>query len=346
MDSECRLAMMAPVSEIQSAVPAAERERRSRRWPRAVVALGTTPALVTAFVLTRPRDTELRLHFAGGRTLRYQIDLSVAGTTAVPGGSVSPYQAHAIETIAWTVESVDRAGVATVRLTIQDASLGVNAAPSPSAGRGASTEIRVAPDGRILSAGDPSLLWGGGTGAGVPGLDQIMPPLPRRPVRPGTSWASAFDQAFPLGRGAMRYSATSSFVRFQDVAGVRAAEIRSSMTVPVDVSLDFRAATVPGSSVSIVGNGPTIDYVGQAVVEQMAWLDPGGGTLVRSASTGTLAVTLTASGFPGLFPTFSPVPGSSLGRPFGAGAEEDAGGPPRDTLQLRGGFVLRIHRLP
>src|SRR5207245_1202402 len=88
MDSECRLAMMAPASEIQSAVPAAERERRSRRWPRAVVALGTTAALVTAFALTRPRDTELRLRFAGGRTLRYQIDLSVAGTTAVPGGSV------------------------------------------------------------------------------------------------------------------------------------------------------------------------------------------------------------------------------------------------------------------
>src|SRR2546428_11555160 len=186
MDSECRLAMMAPVSEIQSAVPAAERERRSRRWPRAVVALGTTAALVTAFVLTRPRDTELRLRFAGGRTLRYQIDLSVAGTTAVPGGSVSPYQAHAIETIAWTVESVDRAGVATVRLTIQDASLGVNAAPPPSGGRGASTEIRVAPDGRILSAGDPSLRWGGGARGRAPRLGPLMSPLSLTPRRPAS----------------------------------------------------------------------------------------------------------------------------------------------------------------
>ncbi|MEX2406923.1 MAG: hypothetical protein WD834_06250, partial [Actinomycetota bacterium] len=172
-------------------------------------------------------------------------------------------------------------------------------------------EMRVAPDGRILSIDDVSfagLEQGGLPGqGGMPGMDQVTPLLPEdgAPVAPGDTWDTSYSQDFPFGEGSIDYDVHSTYLRNQEVGGVDAAVIRSTMTVPLDFSFrmkDLAAFIEEQEDVSEKElselRHATMAIEGALEFDMTSFVDFEAQKLLRSQSAGTFDFTMEFAGFP------------------------------------------------
>src|SRR5262249_9201855 len=181
--------------------------------------------------------TALSMSFPTGQTFTYALSMTMDGTIR-SGSQSGPLKGTITETLSWKVASVDAKGIGTVQLTAANISGNFNGQPVSNTPSYTST-IQIAPDGRILVGGDLASTTGG-SGFDFPGTDQFTPILPDHPVKPGDTWTKAFDQTLPFGGGNLSYSSHNTFVRYDDVSGVKAAVIRSTMTVPLNLTIDLR----------------------------------------------------------------------------------------------------------
>jgi hypothetical protein len=330
-----------------------EREHSSRPWwARLAAASGIATILVLTgflYVATRPGAVALALRLAPGRTVRYRTSMTMNGSVANESES-APYRLQVAEVVAWRIRSVDARGIATVDLSVEDGTVTVNGRARPSPTAAPAAVVQVARDGRILAAQDPGLFPGRGAGAGFPGLDQLTPVLPLRPVAPGSSWSRVFDQAFPPGDGTLHYTAAGRFVRYEDTGGIRTVVVAGSLSVPIEVTVETNmvSGVQPSSTPPPPASGaaPTIGYSGTSSARQTAWVDAKAGTLVRVATVGTVDMTLSFHGFAPLFPTFDPGSGAGgIGLPFGGGPPGSSGGSAQETLRFRGTLSLQMQLL-
>ncbi len=222
-----------------------------RRRP-AVVAGGIALVLAlvagaTVFVLARGNTSAeaqpLALAFTEGQSQSYAIGMTMDGQVSSDLIGDMPMQMAMDEVVSWTVTSVDRDGVATIEMSVDQMSGSMNGTQIPSpAVEMPPIEIRIAPDGRVLSAGGFALGAEQTQGFGFPGMGQLTPILPDDgvAVAPGDSWDKHFSQEFPYGDGAIEYTATSTYDRNETVNGRDAAVIVTNMTVPMDFTMDFK----------------------------------------------------------------------------------------------------------
>ncbi|TMK80672.1 MAG: hypothetical protein E6G47_06335 [Actinobacteria bacterium] len=161
------------------------------------------------------------------------------------------------------------------------------------------SRIQVARDGRILVGGDLASTTGG-SGFDFPGTDQFTPVLPDHPVKPGDTWTKSFDQTLPFGGGDLSYTSHNTLVRYENVSGVKAAVIRSTMSVPLDLTIDLRKLLdMYGKGAPIPkGSHPTIQYGGSVSMDQTAWFDPTGGSLVKTLLVAQFDMQMQFKGFP------------------------------------------------
>ena len=140
----------------------------------------------------------------------------------------------------------------------------------------------------------------GGSGFDFPGTDQFTPVLPDHPVKPGDTWTKSFDQTLPFGGGDLSYTSHNTFVRYEKVSGVKAAVIRSTMSVPLDLTIDLRKLLdTYGQGAPIPkGSHPTIQYGGRVSMDQTAWFDPIGGSLVKTLLVAQFDMQMQFKGFP------------------------------------------------
>jgi hypothetical protein len=327
-------------------------------WARLAAASGIAAILALTgflYVATRPGDVALALKFSAGQTLRYRVGFSINGSVsnlAAPGLGISagpsPYRLQVSETVSWRVRSVDSSGEATVEVSVIEGTVTVNGQTHPASAAAPVTVLQVAPDGRVVSAQDQGLIPGRGSGGGFPGLDQWTPVLPIRPVGPGARWSRAFDQALPPGPATLRYSTVNSFVRYQDASGIRTAVVSANVSVPVQVTVEpNRLGGAQASSPPPDGSGatPTVEYSGSSSWNQMAWVDPKAGALVRLATTGSVDMTMSFRNFPSLFPTFDPGDPAGSGLPFGGGPPGSSPGGGQQVLRFRGTLNVQMQRL-
>jgi len=281
------------------------RRRRARRPKgRVLVAVGLVVALAAgAFgYLSLRRSsggqaTALSMSFPKGQTFSYGLSMTMDGTIRA-GSQSGPLKGTITETLSWKVASVDAKGIATVALTAGNISGNFNGQPVSNTSQ-YTTTIQVAPDGRILVGGDLASTTGG-SGFSFPGTDQFTPILPDHPVKPGDTWTKTFDQTLPFGGGELTYTSHNTFVRYEQVSGVKAAVIRSTMTVPLDLTIDLRKLLdTYGQGASIPkGSHPTILYGGSVSLDQTAWFDPVGGSLVKSLLAAQFDMQMQFKGFP------------------------------------------------
>ncbi|MBI2238675.1 MAG: hypothetical protein HYU54_09150 [Actinobacteria bacterium] len=263
------------------------------------------------FQFTRPKEeasAALAFAFTEGDSAAYQMHVTMDGD--FEGGT---FGSEAItldfsETLSWRVGSVDPDGTATIEVTISDQSGTMNGLPAPAPEAPTTTQMRVAPDGRILSAGGIAFSAPGTTGGtGFPGLGQMTPLLPDQPVAPGDTWEKSFSQEFPFGEGEIRFTSHNRFDRYEDVDGARTAVIVSEFTMPLDFSLDF------GELLAAFGEGfggdakgakalkhASIDYGGRGTFVLTSWVDLANEQMVRSSSRGDFDMTMAFSGIPGV----------------------------------------------
>jgi hypothetical protein len=311
-----------------------------RRWPsaRALVAAGVSVALVAgglAFVLIRGGQGEARalaLRFEPGGTDSYRLELSLQATASSPAFELEePLDMALAETVVAHVVSVDQDGTATVELEVKDASLSVNGV-TQEVPAGMRVRVRIARDGRVVSAGGLGLATGGELGFGLPGMDQLTPLLPDHPVEPGDAWTRDFEVPIPFGQGTLVFRTRNRFLRYEEVGGTRAAVIESQVEVPFDFTVSFREMF---ESVAPSGEGsaeldplpadvnPTVTLAGSQRSTQTSWFDPAQGLALRTRATGSVDLSMRFEGFP-----------------------EQGEGPPRGEVRLVGTFDFRVERLP
>lgn len=308
------------------AAPAASPSRRP--W-RIVILVALVVALTGAgfFVLTRPRgpDVALAFGFEEGDTSRYRVTMSMDGTIDTALADL-PLVGELAETVSYHVMDVAGDGAATIDVGVESVSGSFSGQPLP-----ASTDLEIrmviGPDGQLREIDGepvPEALQGGwtdpsGTG-GLPGM-QSFPLLPDGPVGPGDEWVKDVEQPLPFGVGEIRLHSENEFVRYEEVGAVRTAVIESAITSPIDWTIDLAELAElgdqleePDTSLAEVEGLPTsVSYRGDVEQDQVTWLDPDRGEVVRSELSGTFDITTRAEG------------GEGVGALFGALAVRMAG---------------------
>ena len=288
--------------------------------------------VVTGVVLFRgggrAEAVPLALAFTEGESETYRISQSIEGDLALSGfGGEIPEGfsgMHLVldmsQTVTWDVLAVDEDGVATISVTTTDTSASFNGIEAPSSELvSPPIEMRVAPDGRILSIDDVSFAGfegGGLPGEGsLPGMSQITPLLPEdgAPVAPGDTWDASYSQDLPFAEGSIDYDVHSTYLRNEEVGGVDAAVIRSAMTVPFDLSFRMKdlaavfeeqGGALSEKELSDLRHA-TMTIDGGLEFDMTSFVDFAEQRLLSSESAGTFDFTLEFDGFPDFEDTMS-----------------------------------------
>jgi hypothetical protein len=268
----------------------------------------------------RAEAVPLALHFTAGDSTTYAISQTIDAEISAEGfggefpalGGL-PLMMEISQTVTWDVLSVDEDGVATISVTTSDASASISGIELPSSDlEGPPVQMRVAPDGRILSFGDVSFAGFEGGGlpgqGGLPGMGQVTPLLPEdgAPVAPGDTWDTSYSQDFPFAEGSIDYDVHSTYLRNEELGGVDAAVIGSTVSVPLDLRIRMRDVLAymkdqegapPVEDLGELKNA-TVTYEGQLAFEMTSFVDFAANELLRSKSTGDFDVTMEIGGVP------------------------------------------------
>jgi hypothetical protein len=300
--------------------PAPEPEAEAPKRRRGITALAVAVVLVVvaglvAFAITRSDTAEaqpLALSFTQGEERTYDVHQTMDANISSSLFGDEPLAMDVTQVVGWKVVSVDDSGTATIEVTVSDMSGTVNGTEVPSTPATPPIEIRIAADGRVLSAGGLSLGGAGETqGFGFPGMGQLTPILPDggEAVSVGDTWDKEFSQDFPFGEGTIDFSATSTYVRNETVNGREAAVIETEMSVPIDATLDLAEVLdalgpeITGSTgaagLEQLGDG-SIAYVGGGTFTQTSFVDLDARELLKTQSRGRFDISMTFEGIPGL----------------------------------------------
>ena len=247
----------------------------SKLMSRCLAALASALFLVGC---TFPGTVEARVFTTGlksGQTLRFEVHTVVSGTlTAGPTQLPVNSDQRVSETL--RVDSLDRSGTASVTLTIDTITDSSGAALTS---RPPPVTLKIASDGRILSGSGAQL---GGRLPSLPGTDQLTPILAGHAVKPGDSWDRKYERPNPFGSGGFHLSTRNKYLRDEDVSGRSAAVIDSTLSGPVDFTIDFSKLPVaqPG-----LGQGP-VHYVGTVSSKNRYWLQNGTSQVLKASATG------------------------------------------------------------
>jgi hypothetical protein len=208
---------------------------------RAVRRLALVALAVISCVAQPVQAHTLALAYNKGDHFDYTLHMTAEETTAV-GSASEPIKLDIKAKATETVQAVDSSGVADVTISLSGVRMTVS-----SAGQTTTTalsvplpfqELKIAPDGRVLSNNGPSFTdtspFGGANGFG--GSTSAV--LPDRPVKPGDTWSKDFDQTNPFGTGTIHLSTKSRYLRDETLKGVDAAVVETASTASVDFTLD------------------------------------------------------------------------------------------------------------
>lgn len=267
-----------------------------------------------AFVATQGGESAsaqpLALTFTEGQSETYAIHMAMDGEISSDLFGAQPFVMDMSQVQTWRVTSVDDDGVATIEVSTSELSGRLNGVELPST-EVPSLEIRIAPDGRIVSAG--GLALGGASqtqGFGFPGANQLTPILPDegQEVAPGDTWDKEFSQDFPFGEGTIEFTATSTYERNETVDGREAAVIVTEMTVPMDFTMrladliEALGEDTFGAS-GATGIDPlreaTIAYGGRGEFTQTSFVDLDAQELLRTRSAGDFEISMVFDGILG-----------------------------------------------
>ena len=230
----------------------------------------------------------LELKFKQGDTYWYSLHFSGSLTytaTNAPSltGSVK-FDAKATEAV--TVTSVESDGTADVTITFTKLTVTTTGRdPDGTTTSSTSTqtdalppqELKVAPDGRILSINGESVSAESPFGVLI-GSELAYAVLPDSAVKPGDKWSKSYDQAQPGGQSSVHVTTNSTYVRDESFHGATAAVVETKSTAEFTVSMSVGHEAIKGTDST----------------DTTSWIDPGGHRVLKSTSKATLKLTLSA----------------------------------------------------
>jgi hypothetical protein len=248
-------------------------------------------ALVALFLVacgaTPVEAHTLALGYAKGDQYRYALHMTL--DMSVDVGSVSEkVKIDITGNETESVKSVDSSGVADITVSLSGVTVktSVNGVTSSTTTTTPNSDMKVAPDGRVVSFNGLSFSGGspfGAAGGGGP----MQAVLSGSPVRPGDTWSKSYDQANPFGSGSVHITANSKYLRDEKVNGIQTAVVHTTITTPMDISIDFAkiaqmaAATKPLKGFGIKG----MTFKGTTVSDVTTWLDTQARRMVKTTFT-------------------------------------------------------------
>lgn len=240
----------------------------------------------------------LALAYRSGDTYKYTLHLTAnqavdAGATTVP----LTFDLTAGETV--TVKSVDSGGnadlsIGLTNLTIKSSANGVTntttGMPSPT------IDIKIAADGRILSVNGSSL--GGSMFTAFSGISGgfFSAVLPDTAVKPGETWSKDYDQANPLGSGAIHITTKSKYLRDESLQGINAAVVETTSSGSIDITIDVsKALAGPAGAPPAIPDAfwKSMTIKGTMTSDVTSWIDPTGHRVLKTHMTGSTNATMT-----------------------------------------------------
>ncbi len=255
--------------------------------------------LVACGILPAHAQT-ISLAFKQGEQFKYTLHFS--GTFSAHVGSVSQdvkIDAKAKETV--TITAVESEGTAHMTLTLSDLTI-TTTGKAPDGSTTTSTtsqtsaippqQLKVAPDGRILSINGESISSASPFGV-LAGSYLVYAVMPDSAVKPGDKWSKSYDQAQPGGSSSVHVTTNSTYLRDESFHGVNAAVIETKSAA------DFTMNLLPPQSPPPNGTraGPTPGgfgaMQGSVASDTTSWIDPGAHRVLKSSMKATLKATIT-----------------------------------------------------
>ncbi|MGH7776590.1 MAG: hypothetical protein ACREPI_05355, partial [Candidatus Dormibacterales bacterium] len=244
-------------------------------------------------------DTAVKLAWRPGQTVTYRMAVGLDGSTSVgAGGQTVPVRLSLQGDETLRVVSVDAAGVATVQASFSNFSGTAGGTRLPASAMPEPVTFQISSDGRVVS-GDAT-----GSGAGsLPGADQVSAVLPPGEAHPGDSWTVSFDRPNPYGQGVLHYVTHDTFLRYEELGGVRTAVVQSQTTVPLAMTVDLgKLASLTGSKGAPSGSLPAgagLQLSGSVDSTATSWVDPAGKDLRQTRVTSVFDIKMTVHGLAG-----------------------------------------------
>jgi hypothetical protein len=240
----------------------------------------------------------LKLAYKAGDTSKYAFHAVFKYTLGASGMSI-PIDLDISAKEAVTVKSVDADGTATVSLAVSDLTVktttnGVSNTTNTTTST--NIEMKVAPDGRILSVNGSA--FGNNSLPGISGSQGglVTAILPDHPVKPNDTWTKNYDQNNPLGSGTSHATSDNKYLRDEKVGSVNAAVVESKIKGTFDFTIDMNQPTSGGTSLFPSGGASGLQSLGikgTTTSDVTSWIDTGGHRLVKSHSTGGVDATMT-----------------------------------------------------
>jgi hypothetical protein len=270
--------------------------------------LALVALLAVACGATQAHAQALVLAYQPGETFAYNFhatstgEINVIGTTAPVNTELT-----ALETA--TVQSVDTSGVATVSIALSNLTIksSVNGVTNTTTGLPLpATELRIAPDGRILTVNGTTMEAQLPFTTGYAGTI-VSAVLPDGLVKPGDTWSKNYDQPDLPGfsSGSVSVMTNSKYLRNESFHGVNAAVIETTSTATIDLTINTSKLAPPSPSTTpfpvppggVGAQGLTIK--GTTTSDVTTWIDPGAHRILKSHMTAKTSGTLTILMAPG-----------------------------------------------
>jgi len=258
--------------------------------------------LVACGILPAHAQT-ISLAFKQGEQFKYTLHFT--GTFSAQVGNVSQdvkIDAKARETV--SITTVESDGTADMTLTLSDLTITITGKSADGSTTTSTTsqtsaippqQLKVAPDGRILSINGESISSASPFGV-LAGSYLVYAVLPDTAVKPGDKWSKSYDQAQLGGSSSVHVMTNSTYLRDESFHGVNAAVIETRSAADFTMNL-FPPQSSPPSTPNGARAGPTPGGFGamQGSVESdtTSWLDPGARRVLKSSMKAMLKANIT-----------------------------------------------------
>jgi len=210
--------------------------------------------------------------------------------------------AKAKETV--TITAVESDGTADMTLTLSDLTIKTTGKSADGSTTTSTTtqsnaippqQLRVTPDGRILSINGESISSTSPFGV-LAGSYLVYAVLPDTAVKPGDKWSKSYDQAQPGGSSSVHVTTNSTYMRDESFHGVNAAVIETKSSADFTMNL-FPPQSPPPNTPNGTRAGPTPGGFGamhgSVESDTTSWIDPSGRRVLKSSMKATLKSTIT-----------------------------------------------------
>jgi len=245
----------------------------------------------------------ISLAFKQGEQFKYTLHFT--GTFSAQVGNVSQdvkIDAKARETV--SITTVESDGTADMTLTLSVLTITITGKSADGSTTTSTTsqtsaippqQLKVAPDGRILSINGESISSASPFGV-LAGSYLVYAVLPDTAVKPGDKWSKSYDQAQLGGSSSVHVMTNSTYLRDESFHGVNAAVIETKSAADFTMNL-FPPQSSPPSTPNGARAGPTPGGFGamQGSVESdtTSWLDPGARRVLKSSMKAMLKANIT-----------------------------------------------------